>query len=181
VESGLYEKETDEISDAPEEWKEGADVEIPQEEIEAFVGEFREEIEQGNLEEMFEPDVLDQLVGFLEADDEQRDMSPIYQQIELMLLGSVLDLIDRHPAENVEMTNPHTTVELENEMSGIRVQYELKDTIGNEYEAIEIPIDIDDQRPDSNDLIEVDIDTDWEQVQIDTKELQHLKEEIADL
>lgn len=181
VDSGLYEKETDDIPDVPEEWKEGAEVEIPQKEIEGFVREFREQIEGGNLEEMFEPEILDKLIAFLEADDEERDMSPVYQQIELILLGSVLDLIDRHPSENVEMTNPQTKVEIESQMKGIMIKYELRDTVGNNYGGIEIPVDIEDKRPESNDLIEIGIDTDWEELQLDTDELRRLKEDIAKL
>lgn len=182
VESGLYEKETNEIPDVPEDWKNDTGVEIPQNEIEMFVDDFREQIESGDLEEMFDPDVLDQLISFLESDDEQRDMSPVYQQIESMLLGSVLDLIDRHPSENVEMTNPQTKVEIESQMQGIVIRYELEDTFGNSYEEIEIPVDINDKRKDDDDeLVEIEIDTDWEELQIDTDELHQLKEDIAKL
>lgn len=181
VKSGLYEKETDEIPDVPEEWKEGTEIEIPQNEIEQFVTEFREQIEGGNMEEMFEPDILDQLIAFLESDDEERDISPVYQQIELMLLGSVLDLIDRHPSENVEMSNPQTTVEIESQMRGIMIKYELRDNLGNNYGAIEIPVDIEDLRPNNNDLVEIDVNTNWEEVQLDTDELRRLKEDIAEL
>lgn len=181
VESGLYTKETEEIPDVPEEWKDEAGVEIPQQEIESFVVEFRDQIEKGELEDLFEPDTLEDLISFLDADDEERDMSPIYQQIELILLGAFLDAIDRHPSENVEMANPQTTVEIDGRMHRIRIAYQLKDTIGNSYGSVEVPVEIEDNRANDNSFIEVDVDTDWEELQIDTKELRHLKEEIQDL
>jgi len=185
VESGLYQKETEDL-EIKDDWKDEAGVEIPQSEIESFVDEFRSQVKSGSLEDMYNQETIEQLIQFLEADalneeDGERDIAPIYRQFELLLLGSVLDVIDRHPSENVEMNNAQTLVEIESEMEDILVKFELEDTYGNEYDPIEFTIALEDRRDENGEPIDVEISTGWEEFQMDTAELEQFKEEIKDL
>jgi hypothetical protein len=178
-ESGLYGKDT-ELQPVPEEWKEETNVGIPQEEMEKFVDEFRESLREDSMSDILDEEDVEELLAFLEAGDEERDMSKLYQHFEFMLLNSIIDVVDRHPTENVQLRKPQTKVQIESRMRGFVVQYHLSDNQGNEYESIEVPIEIEDKRDDGG-MVEMEINTEWEQHQINPRELQQLKEEIANL
>ena len=178
-ESGLYGKET-ELQPIPEGWKKEANVGIPQQEMEKFVDEFRESLRADSMSDILDEEDVEELLAFLEAGEEERDMSMIYQHFEFMLLNSIIDVVDRHPTENVQLRKPQTTVQIESRMRGFVVQYHLSDNQGNEYESKEVPIEIEDKR-DNGGMVEMEINTEWEQHQINPQELKHLKEEITNL
>jgi len=94
-----------------------------------------------------------------EGDDHEAD---IYNHIELMLFDSILNAVDRHPAENVRIANPNAHLEIESRVREFVLSYELKDKIGNKYQSIEVPIDIKDERPDGG-ILEVEVEMKWGQ------------------
>lgn len=178
-ESGLYGKETD-LQPIPEEWREETNVEIPQQEMEKFVDEFRKSLREDSMSDILDDEDVEELLEFLEAGEDERDMTKIYQHFEFMLLNSIIDVVNRHPIENVQLRKPQTTVQIESRMRGFVVQYHLRDNQGNQYESTEVPIEIEDKR-DSGGVVEMEINTEWEEHQINPQELQQLKEEIGNL
>ena len=170
IASGLHKKESDQLEPIPDDWKQEAGVEIPQEEIEDIVQEMRNMLSEGTAFDEFESGDLHDLADVLEEGDDEYEVTPMYQHIELMLLNSILDVVDRHPTENVQLSNPHTKIEIESRMHGFVVRYRLRDNHGNEYDPVEVPIKVEDNRENGGG-VEAEINTEWEHHQLDPDEI----------
>ncbi|WP_152424765.1 hypothetical protein [Natronococcus jeotgali] len=176
AESGILTKESEELGPIPEEWKQKHGVEIPDEELRDIGNEVRELAREDKLRDEFDEATLERIVDALEEGEEHE--AEIYDHIEVMLLDSILNAVDRHPAENVRMANPNAHLEIESRVREFVLSYDLKDKIGNEYKSIEVPINIDDKRPDGG-ILEVEVETEWDNHELDPDEiLDQLEEEI---
>lgn len=176
AESGIPTKESEELGPIPEEWKQEHGVEIPDEELKDIGEEVRELAREDQLRKEFDEDTLERIVAALEEGEEHE--AEIYDHIEVMLLDSILNAVDRHPAENVRMTNPNAHLEIESRVREFVLSYNLKDKIGNKYNSIEVPIRINDKRPDGGRL-EIEVETEWDNHELDPDEiLEQLEEEI---
>lgn len=176
AESGIPTKESPELGPIPEEWKQEHGVEIPDEELRDIGDEVRELAREDKLREEFDEATLERIVDALEEGEEHE--AEIYDHMEVMLLDSILNAVDRHPAENVRMANPNAHLEIESRVREFVLSYDLKDKIGNEYKSIEVPINIDDKRPNGG-ILEVDVETEWDNHELDPDEiLDQLEDEI---
>jgi hypothetical protein len=174
--SGIPTKESGELGPIPEEWKQEHGVEIPDEELRDIGDEVRELAREDKLRKEFDEATLERIADALEEGEEHK--AEIYDHIEVMLLDSILNAVDRHPAENVRMANPNAHLEIESRVREFVLSYGLKDKIGNEYKSIEVPIHIDDKRSDGG-ILEVEVETEWDNHELDPDEiLAQLEEEI---
>jgi len=176
AESGIPTQESEKLGPIPDEWEHEHGVEIPDEELRGLGDELREVALEGQLRNEFDEDTLERIVDALEEGEEHE--AEIYDHIEVMLLDSILNAVDRHPAENVRVANPNAYLEIESRVREFILRYELKDKIGNEYDSIELPISVDDNRPNGG-IIEVEVETDWDNHELDPDQiLDQLEEEI---
>ncbi|MWG33792.1 hypothetical protein [Halomarina oriensis] len=176
AESGIATKESEKLGPIPEDWKQDHGVEIPDKELRELGDEIRELAFEDKLREEFDDATLEWIAEALEkGDDHEAD---IYEHIEVMLLDSILNAVDRHPAENVRITNPNAHLEIESRVREFVLSYELKDKVGNEYQSIRVPIDIKDERSDGG-ILEVEVETKWDHHKLNPDEiLGQLEDEI---
>ena len=127
AESGIATKESEKLGPIPEEWKQEHGVEIPDEELRELGDEIRKLAFKDELREEFDDATLEWIARALEGGDEHE--ADIYEHIEVMLLDSILNAVDRHPAENVRMANPNAHLEIESRVREFVLSYELKDKI----------------------------------------------------
>lgn len=178
IAAGIHKKESEHLEDVPEDWQQEAGVEIPRETLEDIVQGIRDLLAEGTALDEFDEEEIHQLADVIEEGDDEHEVTPMYERIEMLLLNSILDVVDRHPTENVQLSNPNTTVQIESRMHGILVRYRLRDNHGNEYEPIEIPIEVEDTRENGG-VAETEINTEWEQHQLDPDDvLAEIMEEI---
>jgi len=174
--SGIPTKESEELGPIPEEWKQEHGVEIPDEELRDIGDEVRELAREDKLRKEFDEATLERIADAFEEGEEHE--AEIYDNIEVMLLDSILNAVDRHPAENVRMANPNAHLEIESRVREFVLSYDLKDKIGNEYKSIEVPINIDHKRSDGG-ILELEVETEWDNHELDPDEiLAQLEEEI---
>lgn len=165
------------LMEFPDEMREDVPVEIADETIQNTVEDFREWLSNESLIEEFNSEEIEQISSLVEAEDTEFDMSDIYKHFEYLLMNSILDVVDRHPVDNVQMQSPQTTIEIENRLNSFNIVFELSDKIGNCYESEIIEIQIEDDRT-SGGIAELELTTNWNEVQIDPSELEKLRKEI---
>ena len=94
-------------------------------------------------------------------------MDVIYSRIEDLLLDLLIDLLERHPTDNVKLANVQTKIKakIELPMEIIKIRLRYTDPIENEYPPVEIPIKIEDKRGDKRKtVIEIPITIEkWEE------------------
>jgi hypothetical protein len=102
----------------------------------------------GILEMIDERDIEDFKRWLSEVKAKDRLMEVIYTRIEDLLLDLLLDLLERHPTDNVKLANAQTKIraKIELPMETIKIRLKYIDPVQNEYSPIEIPIDIEDRR-----------------------------------
>lgn len=166
LQSGIHKKER-------EEWDtidENEEYEFEQGDgFQNFVEEFRDMLTSENVFEEYDQGELNKLAEVLEEDEEVRDTSKFYERLQFLLMNSILDVVNRHPTENVQLASPQTKVKLENQITQFTVKYHLSDPQGNQYETTSVGINIDDQS-DNLENLEMEINTEWEHVQLDPDE-----------
>lgn len=178
IASGFHKLESDDLEPIPEEWKDDTGVEIPQSTLENIVQGVRDSLTDGSAFDEFEEEELHQLADVLEEGDDERDFKPVYEHVELMLLNSILDVVERHPTENVQLQNPHTSVQIQSKLRGFTVVYRLSDNHGNVYDPTKVQIEVQDNRDDGG-VVETEINTEWEHHQLDPHEvLTEIMEEL---
>lgn len=178
IAAGVHKTESEHLEEVPEDWRQDAGVEIPEETLEDIVQGIRDLLAEGTALDEFDEEEIHQLADVIEEGEDQHEITPMYEHIEMLLLDSILDVVDRHPTENVQLSNPNTKVQIESRMHGILVRYRLSDNHGNEYDPIEIPVDVEDTRENGG-VVETEINTEWEQHQLDPDDvLAEIMEEI---
>lgn len=175
LETGIHKEDLDVFDEPPEDWKDESDIEVPQEEIEDIVGDMLSGIQEGDLGEKHDKKELLELAKILEeaeaASSSDSDVAAvIYRFIETALLSSILNVVDRHPAEGVSLSKPQTKVKTEAKAREINIEIKLKDNLDNEYESEHIIVEINDER-ESGGVFETEIETNWENYQVDPDEV----------
>ncbi|ELY97135.1 hypothetical protein C481_21141 [Natrialba asiatica DSM 12278] len=165
------------LMEFPDEVREDVPVEIADETIKNTVEDFRQWLSNESLIEEYSSEEIERISEIVETEDAEFDMSSIYKHFEYLLMNSILDVVDRHPANNVQMQSPQTTIEIENRLNSFNIGFELSDKMGNRYESEVIEIQVEDKRT-SGGIAELELNTNWNQVQIDPSELDELRKEI---
>ncbi len=121
-------------------------------------------IETGDLYDIFEmmgeEDVEDFKRWLSDVKTKDRFMEVIYSRIEDLLLDLLIDLLERHPTDNVRLASAQTKIKTKIELpiENINIRLKYTDLIENEYPPVEIPIKIEDKRVDKrNTVIEIPI------------------------
>jgi len=174
LDAEIHLQDIDELQEIPEEWTVDGDYEIPQEEIEEIVRETREATTKESLADEHNSEDLYLLADILEKAEESANsgQSPsIYQYVETMLLTSILDVVDRHPTENVSMDKPDIKIETEAKAREMTIECKLKDSLDNEYDSVEAKMDVDDRREEGGGIFEAELITNWENYQVDPDEV----------
>jgi len=165
------------LMELPDETRDEVPVEIPDQTVENTVEDFREWLSNESLIEEFDSEEIEQVSQVVEAENSNFDMGEIYKHFEYLLMNSILDVVDRHPTDNVQMQSPQTTIEIESRLNSFNIGFELSDKVGNRYESEIIEIQVEDER-DSGGIAELELTTNWNEVQIDPSELEGLRKEI---
>ncbi|MFK5604775.1 hypothetical protein [Haloferax volcanii] len=165
------------LKELPEEARDKVPVEIPDQTVENTVEDFREWLSNESLIEDFDSEEIEQVSQVVEAENSDFDMGEIYKHFEYLLMNSILDVVDRHPTDNVQMQSPQTTIEIESRLNSFNIGFELSDKVGNRYESEIIEIQVEDERH-SGGIAELELTTNWNEVQIDPSELEELRKEI---
>jgi len=165
------------LKELPEEARDEVPVEIPDQTVENTVEDFREWLSNESLIEEFDSEEIEQVSQVVEAENSDIDMGEIYKHFEYLLMNSILDVVDRHPTDNVQMQSPQTTIEIESRLNSFNIGFELSDKVGNRYESEIIEIQVEDER-NSGGIAELELTTNWNEVQIDPSELEELRKEI---
>lgn len=165
------------LREVPEEIRDESNVEMPESTVRGIVEDFREWLANDALLESFEADEIEDMLGFVRAEDTDVDISAIYKHFEYLLLNSILDVVDRHPSDNVQMKSPQTEIGIESPIRSFYIVFKLSDNLGNDYESEAIEVTVDDER-DSGGVAELELKTEWDEVEIHADELKKLREEI---
>lgn len=181
AESGVPTKESEILDDIPEEWENDPRYNVSQEDMQMLAADMREVFLEGR--DAFEEFDVDQMLKIAKAleegeTDREWDISKMYEFMELALVNSILDLVDRHPTEGVKMENPNTEIETESQTREITVIYKLSDRQGNEYQSVEKTVEIIDEN-DREGMMRGTINTNWESHQINPDDaLQQIMEDL---
>lgn len=165
------------LREIPEPIREESTVEIPESTLRNVVEDFRKWLAEDALLESFDEDEINDMIEFVEAEDTDFDISAIYKHFEYLLLNSILDVVDRHPSNNVQMKSPQTNIEIESRVRSFYIVFKLSDRLDNEYESEAIEIAVEDDR-ETGGVAELELNTEWEEVQIRRDELRRLREEV---
>lgn len=176
LETEFHKQDLDGVGDIPDEWKNESDVEVPQEEIEDIVQDMSELARSDELSGEYESQELMEMADILEEAHESSESASdisavIYRFIETALLSSILDVVDRHPTENVSLDNPTTKIRTKARATELEVVIRLRDSLENEYEPESIDIEIVDERDSEAGVFESEIITNWDNYQVDPDEV----------
>ena len=84
----------------------------------------------------------------------------LYSRVEDILLGLLIDLLDRHPTDNVKLSDAQTRIrtKIQAPIEHLTLRLRYRDLMGNEYLSVNIPIRIVDRRTaESGDVIDIPI------------------------
>ena len=173
IESEIHLQDIDDLEKIPEEWVVNSGYEIPHEEIEDIVRETREIVTDESLTQKYDSEDLFRLADILESAQKSAESGSgpsIYQYIETMLLTSIMNVVDRHPTENVSLEKPNVKIETEARATEITLECNLKDSMNNKYDPAQIEMKVDDRRQEGG-VFEAELITNWENYQIDPDEV----------
>lgn len=176
LETGVHKQDLNSIGEIPEEWKGESDVELPQEEIEDLVRDMSELARSEELTGEYDSQELMEVADALEEAEKMSQTNSdvaavIYRFIETALLSSILNVVDRHPTENVSLDNPTTKIRTKARTTELEVKIKLRDALENEYEPEIVPIKIEDEREREAGHLETEITTNWENYQVNPDEV----------
>jgi hypothetical protein len=176
LETEVHKQDVDSMGEIPEEWKDNSDVEVPQEEIESLAKDMSNLARSGELTEEYDSDELMEVADALEEAEEMSDADSgiaavIYRFIETALLSSILNVVDRHPTENVSLENPTTKIRTKARTTELEVEIRLRDNLENEYDPETVLIDVYDERESEAGVFETEVKTTWENYQVDPDEV----------
>jgi len=176
LETEIHKQDVDAMGEIPEEWKDESEVEVPQEEIEEIVRDMSNLARSEELTEEYGSEELMEVADALEEAEEMSETDSdvaavIYRFIETALLSSILNVVDRHPTENVSLENPTTKIRTKARTTELEVKIRLRDNLENEYEPETVLIDVHDERESEAGVFETEITTNWENYQVDPDEV----------
>jgi hypothetical protein len=176
LETEVHKQDVDGMEEIPEEWENDSEIEVPQEEIEGIVGDMSNLAKSDEVMEKHDPQELMELAEALEEAEKMSESDSdvaavIYRFIETALLSSILNVVDRHPTENVSLENPTTKIRTKARATELEVRIRLRDSLENEYDPETVIIDIIDERDSESGVLETEIETNWENYQVDPNEV----------
>lgn len=176
LETEVHKQDVDSLDDIPEEWEDESGVEVPQKEIEGLVKEMSRLARSEELTEEYDSQELMEVADALEEAEEMSQTDSdvaavIYRFIETALLSSILNVVDRHPTENVSLDNPTTKIRTKARTTELEVKIRLRDGLENEYEPETVLIEIQDDRERESGHLETEIKTNWENYQVNPDEV----------
>jgi len=176
METEVHKQDVDEMGEIPDEWGDESDIEVPQEEIEEIVRDMSNLARSEELSEQYDSGELMEVADALEEAERMSETDSdvaavIYRFIETALLSSILNVVDRHPTENVSLENPTTKIRTKARATELEVKIRLRDNLGNEYDPETVLIDLLDERETKAGILETEITTNWENYQVDPDEV----------
>lgn len=179
LDTEFHKQDIEGMGEVPEEWKKetanGTDIEVPNEELDDIVEDMRKSATDDALLDEYSAQDLYEMADILEKAEESSSSdstvaSAIYSRVEMMLVDSILDIVDRHPTENVSLNSPQTRIKAEAKVTELEVIIRLSDKKNNEYEPKIIEIDIEDER-DQGGIFESEIMTNWVNYEVNPEEV----------
>lgn len=176
LETEVHKQDVDAMGPVPDEWEDDSDVEVPQEEIEGIVKEMSDLARSDEFTGDYESQELMEVAEVLEEAEKQSESDSdiaavIYRFIETALLSSILNVVDRHPTENVSLDNPTTKIRTKARTTELEIKVRLRDSLENEYDPELVLIDVKDNRENEAGMFETEIETSWENYQVDPDEV----------
>lgn len=176
LETEIHKQDVDAMGPIPEEWKGQSGPEVPQEEMEDLVKDMSRLARSEELTEEYDPQELMEVAEALEEAETMSEADSdiaavIYRFIETALLSSILNVVDRHPTENVSLDNPTTKIRTKARTTVLEIKIRLRDSLENEYEPETVLIDVHDEREREAGVFETEITTNWENYQVDPDEV----------
>jgi hypothetical protein len=176
LETEVHKQDVDSSGEIPEEWEDESGIELPQEEIEELVKEMSRLARSEELTEKYDSQELMEVADALKEAEEMSQTNSdvaavIYRFIETALLSSILNVVDRHPTENVSLDNPTTKIRTKARTTELEVKIRLSDGLENEYEPETVLIEIQDDREREAGHLETEITTNWENYQVNPDEV----------
>lgn len=176
LETEVHKQDVDSLDEIPEEWVNESDIEVPQEEIEGIVSDMSSLAKSGEFSEEYSSEEMMEVANALEEAENMSESDSdvaavIYRFIETAMLTSILNVVDRHPAENVSLEKPKTKIRTKARTTEVEVNIRLRDSLENEYEPETIVIDVEDNRQKEAGVFETEINTNWENYQVNPDEV----------
>lgn len=176
LETGIHKQDVDSMGPIPDDWKNDSDIEVPQEEKEELVRDMMDIARSDDLSEEYDSEELMEVANALEKAEGKTDADSgfaavLYRFIETALLSSILNVVDRHPTENVSLDNPTTKIRTKARTTELEINIHLRDSLDNEYPGKTVEIDVTDEREEEAGVFESEIVTNWENYQIDPDEV----------
>lgn len=176
LETEVHKQDVDSLGEIPEEWERDSDIEVPQEEVEGLVRDMSNLARSEELTGEYDSEELIEVAEALEEAEKMSDADSgvaavIYRFIETALLSSILNVVDRHPTENVSLDNPTTKIRTETRTTELDVKIRLRDSLENEYDPESVRIGVHDERESDTGVFETEITTNWENYQVDPDEV----------
>lgn len=185
LETEFHEQNLDQVTEASRNLREDTSLDlsdderengiITEEEKDKFVQDMRRIATEGEIPEEWDSDDLYEMANMLEiAEEQSTDESDltgaIYEFIEMFLLSSILNVVERHPADNVSLLSPETTIKTEAKAREINISIWLSDKMDNDYDPERISVRIEDKR-DNGGIFEAAVVTNWINFEVKPKDL----------
>lgn len=124
--------------------------------------EYIEDIENGIIPEEIDKAVIEEFYEWLKSGNNKDKISKlITQQLETLLIDSILYYLDRNPATDVEMPQGKPVLFIEKATHGVSVRFRYNDGMENEYKPLMIEVVINDKRKDKTKSLELPINIKW--------------------
>jgi len=107
-------------------------------------------IETGTIPaEEIDPEAIEDIRHWLSDIQTQKKLTEfLYSRVEELLLGLLVDLLDRHPMDSVKLTDARTSIRtrIKTPIEHLTLRLRYVDLMENEYPAVEVSIKIVDKR-----------------------------------
>lgn len=129
--------------------------------------EFIDKIRNGELLVDLELDGLEDFKAWVSDESNYaRMVKLVSEQLENILIDSLLYYFDRYPAEGVELSGGSPTIIIGSALQGVKIRFRYKDSLRNEYKPILVDIPIKDLRSDKKVGLKMPINIKWVHEQV---------------
>jgi hypothetical protein len=129
--------------------------------------EFIDKVRKGELLLDLELEDLEDFKAWVSDESNYTKMVELVsEQLETILIDSLLYYFDRYPTEGVELSGGSPDMIVESATQDVRMRFRYKDSLGNEYEPVQVDIPIKDLRNDKKAGLKVPINIKWVHEQI---------------
>jgi hypothetical protein len=124
--------------------------------------EFIDKIRKGELlVELKLEDLEDFKAWITDESNYTKMVELVSEQLETILIDSLLYYFDRYPTEGVELFGGSPTLIVERATQDVKMRFRYRDSLGNDYEPVQVDIPIEDLRTDKNAKLKVPINLKW--------------------